>query len=68
MALKRYLVCVMVFCSVGCATVWGQATAQINWNREGHERALIPGVEVSESLIHEDVAGVQTSRPDVAIP
>ena len=68
MALKRYLVCVLVFCSVGCATVWGQATAQINGTVKDTSGALIPGVEVSESLIHEDVAGVQTSRPDVAIP
>jgi hypothetical protein len=69
-ALKRYLVCVLVFCSVGCATVWGQATAQINGSVKDTSGALIPGVEVSAIHVATGTrrTAVTNERGDYVLP
>src|SRR5262245_7692914 len=43
----RYLFCALFVCTLGCASVWGQATAQINGTVSDPSGALIPGVEVT---------------------
>src|SRR5262245_58402354 len=43
----RYLLCALFVCTLSCATVWGQATAQINGTVSDPSGALIPGVEVT---------------------
>src|SRR6266571_3796956 len=45
--LRTYLVWALFVCSIGCATVWGQATAQISGTVKDASGALIPGVEVA---------------------
>ena len=43
----RFLFCALLICTLSCATVWGQATAQINGTVSDPSGALIPGVEVT---------------------
>jgi len=43
----RNLVCVLFVCTLGCATLFGQATAQINGTVSDPSGALSPGVEVT---------------------
>ena len=43
----RFLFCALLVCTFGVATVWGQATAQINGTATDTSGAFIPGVEVT---------------------
>jgi hypothetical protein len=43
----RYLAFVLLVSALSCATVWGQATAQINGTVSDSTGALIPGAEVT---------------------
>src|SRR5262245_61363126 len=43
----RYLFCALFVCVFGCATAWGQATAQINGTVSDPSGAFIPGAEVT---------------------
>ena len=43
----RYLFCALFVCVLGCATAWGQATAQINGTVSDPSGAFIPGAQVT---------------------
>src|SRR2546421_11004961 len=44
---RSSLLTATLFCTLTCATVWGQSTAQINGIVKDQSGAVLPGVEVS---------------------
>src|SRR5215813_2349686 len=58
----RYLFYALFLCTLSCATVWGQATAQINGTVSDPSGALIPGVEITATQTETGISRTTVSN------